>query len=462
MRNFGHLVTGLALGTALVGCKGETDDGDNSATGANIVVVVPLTGTFATKGLLHQNAVIMAMQQLSDGGFTEKTGISISLTPVNSGDGETATDRVANVAADIQALIDANTTDDGNVAITGFITSTADAHQGTAPLAATYGIPTFEASNGAGEDEFMVHQDGDHPDGYTDEQLSFMFGTRPLCDFESDLTAQLIVEKWQGQKVAIMHGNETHDKMHSVTLKESLTALGFTGTVVLSGDTEHNNDFILDYNDTSFQDDIQAVKDAHSPDMIFFHLRGDSNNLRFLQDAKAADFQGMLPTCGMARGTALIDNTQNGGISDYLTDRLYFVMRGPQPSDALTAFKNDYKALWAADGLEADTFTPMMYDATQLLMLATASVGDTADHEGIRDAIRDTSQTGTAVNYGGLGAGIDAVIAGTDVDLNGVSGPLDVRDDNSVPGSFYVEEVVDSGDGSFKYNELTTPARITN
>lgn len=451
----------LVLAGLLAGCNDDTDPSSNGDA-ADIVVVVPLTGTFATKGLLHQNAVIMAMQHLQDAGFTSKTGIAMSITPVDSGPGETAAERVANVQTRLQEIIDAKTMDDGNVGITGIISSTGDAHQGAAPMSATYGIPFFEASDGAGEDEFMVHQSDEHPDGYTDDQLSYLFGTRPLCDPEAVLTAKLIKEMWDGKRLAIFQGLSTHDQMHSDTLRAELTAIGFTGTIVDSGDAAHGGDYVLEYTDTSFQDNIEGAIAGTDPEVIFFHLGGDSHNLRFLQDAKAAGFEGAIPTCGMARGTWLIDNAQNGGISEYLTGRLFFAMRGPEPSDSLTTFKTDFETMYAADQLKSDNFTPMMYDAAQMLMLSVATSGAPYDHEAIRDAMFPISQTGTAIEYGGLASGIDAILAGTDVDLNGVSSDLTMREaDRTIPGSFYVEEVLDNGDGTFKYNEILSPPRAT-
>ncbi len=197
---------------------------------------------------------------------------------------------------------------------------------------------------------------------------------------------------------------------------------------------------------------------------MFFHLRGDGPNLRALQDLDRAAFDGTIATCGMARSSALIDPNENGLISSYLvgrdaslaTSRFHFMMRGATPSARLDAFKAEYKGRF---GLDADTFTPAVYDATVLwgLGVLAARSKDRAD---LLQGIITSSQGGEALSRDEMSSLIQRISAGEDVDYDGVFGAMDIREDRTVPGYYYVERVIEDGAGAYTYEKLDDPAPV--
>jgi hypothetical protein len=188
--------------------------------------------------------------------------------------------------------------------------------------------------------------------------------------------------------------------MHTDIIRQRLAELGWQGTLLVSDDEapvdpvfgENKGDFILDYEKGVFEQEIKAVVDAESPDHLFFHLTGDTHNLRFLQDAQRAGFQGDVITCGMARSLALLDPDQNGDISEYLENRLYFAMRAPIPSADLDAFNTRYKEKYA--NFRLDEFTPSVYDAMMLVGLAVVDAHPEQTGAAVRDSIVKVSREG--------------------------------------------------------------------
>ncbi len=454
----------FALVLAAVGC-GSADRAD----GANIIAVLPYSGAFASgKAEHHLNSITMALESLIEGGATEKMGVSYNVIPVNSGNGREF------VQEAVEGII-AERADAGLRPILGIISSTGGAHEGSARAAIEAGIPHFEVSSGAHDEEFLYCSPFTDPatcTDYSEDQKKYMFSTRALCNPEAEVTADFIAEQFPDARVALFRGDKTHDRMHTNVIRARLQQNGFQGTVLESGDAANDQDFMLSYEDDSFEDEIAAVVAEHQPDVIFWHLRGDANNLQFVRDLarfdNGAGWQGDSLTCGMARNSRFIDNDENGGISNYLAGlnadgsarqgAFYFVMRSPLPSAALDAFRSDYTLKF---GIEPDTFSPSAYDAGLLLGLGILTAGPDASTEAIRDAIIAQSREGQVFGYSSSRRElVEAATSGVDLDLEGVSGPLDWRESRIVAGSYYVERVVPVS-GAFAYEELESPPRVT-
>jgi hypothetical protein len=185
--------------------------------------------------------------------------------------------------------------------------------------------------------------------------------------------------------------------------------------------------------------------------------------MRFVQDTQRADFDQYLVTCGMARNDTFIDPNQNGLTSDYLVgndaglsdSRFYFVMRGPLPSPLLDGFNSDFAKAYNDS---ADTFAPSVYDAAMLWGLGVLSAEEFT-REAVLQGIQDVSRVGDEYDRTRLSAAVSAIAAGDDVDYTGASGPMDVRTDRTVPGSYYVERVIKKG-GTYEYEEIADPPRV--
>jgi len=456
--SYAHRLTSLALLLGLGACAGGGNEGEE----VHLLAVLPKTGAFEAKGKLHENAIRMALEELVDdkkGGDAHAVmNRTFNVIPINSGDGP-------DVVEDLVRTAIKDFGDD----VLGMVSSTGDAHEGSSRVALELGIPHFETSSGAHDEEFIDW------DLYSDEELSYLMSSRALCRFLAKMTADLIHRKWPTGTVALMRGNLEHDKMHTRVIRDELRNLGFQGTVLETDDPsaaeepweDNRLDYILSYDKLEtggIVDDIQAVVDEHDPDVIFWHLRGDSNNVRFVADAQRAGYDQYLATCGMARTAAFIDPNENGQLSDYMVgedagvpdSRFFFVMRSPLPSNLLNEFKADYEARF---GEPADTYAASVYDAAMLWGLGVLHAGDNYSREAVLRGIQEISRDGAQGNRNGLKALASAAFDGQDVDYVGVSGPMDVRADRTVPGSYYVERVVKAGNG-YEYDELTDPARV--
>ncbi|MEQ1569393.1 MAG: hypothetical protein ABMA64_27395 [Myxococcota bacterium] len=445
------LLIGLALTS---GCGPAADTGGD----ALLLAVLPYTGKWEDKGLLHENAVRMAMEDLIASGLQEAYGGSFKVVTVNSGDG------IDVVEAAVRDVVAGPNGDK----ILGILSSTGDAHEGAARVAVELGVPHYEVSNGAADEEFL--DPADWPD-----TLGYLLSARALCNYEAVYTAQFIASNFPGASVALIRGNEVHDKMHTAVIRTELAALGFTGTVIesqdpaLVGEVDPGNrqDFEVSYDDLNYggiEVPLTDLVTTHAPDVLFFHVRGDGPNLRFLQDTERAGFTGEIVTCGMARTSTLIDPNENGLLSDYLVghdtpqdvDRFHFVMRGAIPSARLDTFKAEYKERFEMD---ADTFTPAAYDATVMWALGVLAASE-PERELVLQSIVDASREGELGSRDDLSALIERVAGGFDLDYDGVSGPMDVRDDRSVPGYYFIERVIPGEAGAYGYEKLGDPEPV--
>lgn len=442
-------VCALAASTVLmsVACNDESAGG---AAGAKVIVVLPLTGPFQARGESELKALTMAVQDLQGAKVEDALGGPLALLPVDCGPGRDIAKE--GVLAEI-----AGSVKDGKHQIRGIISSTLACLEASLPLAIDYQIPHFEVAAGNLNDEVYEAIYGASHDHSTLDS-TWSFSTRgPCITGLADVAAELMAQHTEWNNIAIVRGNKIHDREHTKQVRATMEALGATSRIT----TTLENEVTLSYDATTFEDSIKALMDsANPPDAIFYHMNGDSYNLRFLGDAKRAGFQGAIVTCGMARSTPLITPAENGNISDYLVGRLFFAMRSPPKSDANTLFKTDFKEF---AGQEAVTFTPSTYDAMILLGLGLVQAGD-GDNAAVRDAILDVSKEGEPVLYRELAKAMDLIKAGTNINYDGPSGSLDIREDNrTVPSSYYVEEVKADAAAAvgFKYGELSSPARST-
>lgn len=423
-----------------VGCG--SDDGESGSY--QVAVVIPYTGNNVPRGQRYDAAIRMAAKHLDDAGYLDFLDRPFRLNYIDSGAGKEA------VAEELQALINRYPNQ-----VYGVITSGGAAHQGAAMIAAANEIPVIEASSGAHFTEFI------DPDEVGPDITQYLLSTRALCKPEAEITADFIDRDYGGQTAVMFRGDKTHDKMHTEVIRGRLATMASDVVVADSTEADANGDFTLDYEDTdAFQSKIAQVITDHDPGVLFFHLRGDSVNSAFLKAAQDAGFTGDIVTCGMTRTMSLIDPAINGdqAMSEYLKDRLHFVMRSPLPSQSLDDFKVEF--VNENPAIEPDTWTASVYDAMMLIGLGVA-VADGEHGQAMVDAIVDVSRIGAKVGYGSLMDAVDMLRNGTDFDFDGASGVLDIKDDRSpVQGAYYVERVIEGGDAGYQYLELTDFGRV--
>jgi len=436
----------------LAGCTG-----DNTGTEAHLIAVIPKTGSFEVKGPLHEDAIRMALEELVDAGAHDQMDRTFNVIPVNSGDG-----------ADVVEDLVQQTVDELGDDVLGIISSTGSAHEGSSIVALREGIPHFETSSGAHDEEFLDWSK------YSEDELAFLMSSRALCNYEAIRTAEFIMQRWPTATLALFRGDKEHDKMHTRVIRDTLREMGFLGTVLesndpnLAGETWEDNkqDYLVSYDALEtggVEAEIRDVVENNDVDVVFFHVRGDAINTRFVQDTQRSGYDQYILTCGMARKDTFIDPNENGLISDYLVgkdggvpdNRFFFVMRGSLPSTVLDGFKRDYGNVYDA---EPDTFTPSVYDAAMLWGLGVLHAKKLT-RPAVLTGIQDVSRVGTEHSRDDLAAMVAAAAAGEDVDFVGASGPMDVRTDRTVPGSYYVEQIIKKN-GSYAYEELADPPRV--
>lgn len=447
MRHMGKWLMVAGLGLGLVACK--EDEGSNGGAGANIIAVVPLTGSFAATGLNYQQAFQQAIEDLTIAGFEKELG-SFALNIIDSGPGRDA------VNTEVTKAINASVKG-GKHNIALVLSATLGAMQGSMIPAMDFKIPNFEVAWGGGADEVYqaLYGDADVAANHSHD-ITYAFNARPLCDPEAELTAEFLESKWTAAgKTMIVRGTNVHDKKHANVIRAIYELHGKSGQLL------NADDVVADYaaaGATPNYATTAAAVVAANPDVLFFHVTGDTENLKMIEALKAADYQGKIVTCGMARSLKFIDPAQNGNMSDYMAGKLHFVMRGPPLTGELTQFKDDYKAKWNADAI---TFTPAGYDALALSAMGMAIAGEPANGELVKAAILGASKGGELVKYKELSKALGFIKAGTDINYDGPSGTLDIDETEwTIPNDMFVEEVWNDG-GTFKYRTLTDPARQT-
>jgi len=430
----------LSAGLTFPACTESNDK-------AEIVAVLPISGEFRLKGYTHKAAVQDAVVMLEEAGIADQIGKNIALTLVDSGDNkEAVTQRLDELLAEKDIL--------------GIISSAGAAHEGSVRPAMREKVVHFEVSSGSDDEEFLS---GDERAQY---DMSYAFMTRGLCHTEAILTVDFLMAEFPGKKVALVRGNQAHDIMHTDVIRAEIearnAALDAAGTPelkveVINTKESEDGDYALSYEVGNFQLELDQLMTDHAPDVIFWHLRGDDTNLRFMKDTQAAGFEGALVTCGMSRSAALLSNETNGGYLSYFADRLHFIMRAPPKTEELTTYKTEFTERWY---VPSDTYTPAAFDAMMLIDLGLAESGG-AGSDALRDAIVDVSRQGTEHRYTNLTAAVDDIGTGVDINYEGPSGPLDIRgcpampesgscadtEKHFVPAAYYVE-LMREGDGS--------------
>ncbi len=426
------VVVALASPLVVTACGGNAEDVADP-NDIHVVAVLPLTGSYASRGEKHLAAIQMAFERAEAQGDLIP-GRSIRVWVVDGGG------KKGDVKKRVTKLVEQRLTVDGKVLAAAFISSTGPAHEASLPLALELRVPHFEVASGAKEDEFIKREDyADLSDEEYRDMRSFAFSGRALCDKLARKGADFIAKRQdEWQRIVIMRGDKEHDRMHARVVRRRLQELadteGWSGTIV------NENDYVMTYPDLSgdnetmeeprpWREHLQRVKDMYEPDVIFFHLRGDKHNLDFFKDLKRFGEMALgetkIVTCNMAQKPSLLDPV-NPGVIDFLGGKLWFAGRGPLKGSDGNAnwdrFKDQYKAY--VPELSPDTWTAGVYDAAMLLALAFAKARST-DGAAVRDAIVEISKGGVQVNFDEVDRAFQLVRSGQDVDYHGASGPMD-------------------------------------
>ncbi len=450
------LIGALALSMGVAGwtsCVEDEIDADYSKT-INIIAAFPNTGAFAERGERYLKTLQMAVHDLEAGGDLID-GRKILIHPFD------ATNDKAVAKEKTEALIEKLGAE--NVAV--IMSGTGAVHKATVEVAIAEKIPHFEWTSGGRDDEFFDLTEVTNADKHS------VFQVRGLCPGLASMAATAMYEL-DYKKVGLMRGTTDHDITHTTIIRADLGKYA-EGNSPWDGVVMNDEDFVMQYeSDITWGEYLdQYMVQNPDTDVIFYHLRGDTVNFAFLKAVKERSESGQptptIMTCDMARKPALLDPVATN-VADYLAipGNFYFIGRGPLTSDIAEAFDAD---LGARYNVLSDRWTKTGYDAMILAGLAIASVQST-EHAVVTEAIYASSKDGQKVGYPNIQTALSAAKAGTDIDYDGVSGNMDIREangttvpeefDRTVEARYYVEDIVSDGSEGYQYHVVDSPGAV--
>ncbi|ACY15112.1 ABC transporter substrate-binding protein [Haliangium ochraceum] len=441
----------LALAAALVsGCSDENQPQLDSDI--NVVLVLPLTGSFQARGEVHKAAVQMAFRDLTaDDELLPGRELRIWLVDATS-DAEEAERRV-------RAFIDERLTDAaGNAYVAGIISSSEPAQAGSLPVAIELEVPHFEVSSGVRWDAFI--------DAADERAHALAFTTQASAQTEAAFVADYVDTRDVWERMVIMRGDSSIDRLHTATIRSRLSQLGWSGRVL------NDQDIVMKYG-TPWRDYLAMLSSfSPAPSVVYFRVSGDTNVQDFLSDAKLVDFFPDLVSSGVTLDEELLDPV-NPGIVDFLAGKFSFAARSPVSSELgnqyIDEFRRDFETFLSENPLVQDyeLWAPAAYDAAMLLGMGIVAA-DGTDGYAVAAACQAVSRDGQVVGYGQTAEALRLLREGRDIDYYGASGPLDIRDDaidgstrdtaHAVPSELRVYEIdYASGDASGQYGSLSDP-----
>jgi branched-chain amino acid transport system substrate-binding protein len=129
-------------------------------------------------------------------------------------------------------------------------------------------------------------------------------------------------------------------------------------------------------------------------------------------------------------GDGMVNDELFSGLDTAALENMIAVRPGSPTSAGIDAFK----ALAAAGGVDVgSTYVPQSYDAAFLIAAALEKTGGKS--EGIGQAVRDIANApGEVVLPGEWAKAVELIKAGTDINYEGASGPVDFDANGDVPG----------------------------
>jgi ABC-type branched-subunit amino acid transport system substrate-binding protein len=443
----------LATGTALLtGCV--VSEAPNLNSDINILLVLPLTGSFQARGEVHKAAAQMAFRDLTAGGdLLPDRELRVWLVDSTSDPEETE--------RRVREFVDEQLTDAaGKRYLAGIISSSEPAQAGSLPLALELEVPHFEISSGVRWDEFV--------DAADTRAHKLAFTAQATAQSEAVFLADYIRTRDVWERIVIMRGDSSTDRLHTATIRSRLTQLSWPGRIL------NNQDIVMEYDGVPWRDHL-AMLDAFSPppDVVYFKLSGDTNVQDFLGDAKLIQLFPNLVTSGTTLDEELLDAV-NPGIVDFLASNFSFAARSPVSEELgnsyLEAFQSDFEQFLEQNPVvqSYELWAPAAYDASMVMGLGIVAAGSTDGYE-VADAIQQLSREGQQVGYGDAAQALQLLRAGTDIDYYGASGPFDIRDDSidgsvrdtarAVPGELRIYEArYTMGAAQGSYASLPEPA----
>ncbi len=246
------------------------------------------------------------------------------------------------------------------------------------------------------------------------EDNDYLFRTVPSDAFQGVGLAQVV--KQQGtDKVAVLYVNNDYGS----GLADSFSS-SFTGSVTSSAAFEPGQ--------ASYRGELLAAAKGEPQALLLIAYPDDGGIIILKQALEEELFSKFIFTDGM-KAEKVIEQ-----IGADLLEGAYGTSPKALESDASQAFKTLYEKKYGE--LPPRPFIDASYDATAILLLATARAGSN-DGSAIRDAMREvTNAPGSKINPGELAKGLELAASGEDIDYVGAAGNHEFDDQGDVSGTF--------------------------
>lgn len=275
----------------------------------------------------------------------------------------------------------------------------------------------------------------DDAQGKVPNDGGYLFRTSPSDNYQANLLAKLATDKGF-TKLAIAYiddaDNGTYGEGLNTALSAAFTAKG--GTVLASVALPASATPPPSYTAT-----VTALLAHGRPDALAFI--GFPGDIPFFQDFGSSGTNGapiyLLFTDSLKQADSVAAAKQLTSFSFTADNNLGTTVGSSNLAKYTTRFQAKY-----GTGLTPDMSSgaPQAYDATYLAALAMVAAGDTTG-PAIRDHLAAVSSGGTAFGPDQTKDVLAAVKAGTDVNYEGVSGPVDFDSNGDVGGLYDVYQI---------------------
>ncbi len=349
----------------------------------------PLTGDLQAYGEANVNGVRLAVKQINEAG-------GVGGEPVELVVGDTQTNPQAGVDA-AQKLVNVDNVD----AIVGAMASGVTMPV-TTSVTAREGVVTISPS-------------ATSPSITTLDDNDFLFRTAPSDAYQGVALAKLVTDKGL-TNVSIIYINNAYGEGLANAFEEA-----FTGE---QGGTVSEN-IPYEQGQASYRGEVQRADTGGAEALVLIGY--PENGVVILRQAlEGGHFDRFVFTDGM-KAPQIVE--QIGG--QFLNGSFGTVPTAPD-SAQLQAFRDAYEAEYGE--VPPLPYIDSGYDATMLIALAAAKAGST-DRTAIRDALREVATApGETVGPGDFARALELISAGTDINYEGASGPVDFDENGDVPG----------------------------
>jgi branched-chain amino acid transport system substrate-binding protein len=366
------------------------------AADTTIGVVLGFTGPLDTL-----SPPMLASAELAAKNINDQGGINGGMLKIVTGDDNCVTADMATAAA-TQVI------NDGAVAILGGMCSGV-----TAAIANNVTIPNgvLQISPSATAATITTLADND-----------LVFRTSPSDAYNSEVFAKSLFARGVTE-LGLTYVNNDYGKGLADNFTAAYTAAG--GKVTASVAHEEGK--------AEYRAELGQLAAAGSQNLLVLAYANGSGKTVLQQAVESGDFTAYFGADGMVDNVLL--EGFNGGLDGLVAMR---------PSEPTGAGTDAFMAAAQAGGMTTgSTFQQQSYDAAFLIALALQKTGGSKD--GISQALRDVATApGEVILPGEWKKAVDLIAAGTDIDYQGASGPVEFDANGDVAGSV-VEMKVEGG-----------------